>query len=62
MRTRWTMMEPSLDELLEDEIMERVTRSDGLSVAEVRTQLLDLARRLAGGGTGACRSCGGAGA
>lgn len=45
MRAWWTM-EASLDELLEDEIMERVTGSAGLTVAEFRSQLAALARRL----------------
>ena len=45
---KWrTLGEPSLDELLNDEIMEYVLRADGLDVGEVRRRLADLARRLA---------------
>jgi hypothetical protein len=44
----WRMTgEPSLDELLGDEIMEQVTRTAGLDRSELRRRLADLARRLA---------------
>jgi hypothetical protein len=43
----WRMAgEPSLDELLDDEIMHHVTRTAGLDTAELRRRLADLARRL----------------
>ncbi len=43
----WRVMrEPSLDELLGDEIMERMIRRSGLDTAEFRRQLAELARRL----------------
>ena len=38
--------EPSLDELLGDEIMDHVTRTAGLDKSELRRRLADLARRL----------------
>lgn len=45
---KWRMAgEPSLDELLDDEIMDRVMRAAGLDAAELRRRLTDLARRLA---------------
>jgi hypothetical protein len=45
---KWRMLgEPSLDELLNDEIMVSVLRADGLDVNEVRRRLVELARRLA---------------
>jgi hypothetical protein len=45
---KWRMLgEPSLDELLDDEIMAYVLRADGLDVNEVRRRLVELARRLA---------------
>lgn len=45
---RWKMpkREPSLDELLGDEIMVPVTRSAGLDRTELRRLLEDLARRV----------------
>jgi hypothetical protein len=44
----WRMMgEPSLDELLDDEIMTSVMRSAGLDERELRRTLADLSRRLA---------------
>jgi hypothetical protein len=43
------MAEPTLDELLSDEIMEQVARSDGLSLGDVRAQLAALAQRLGRG-------------
>lgn len=43
----WRMTgEPSLDELLGDEIMDHVTRTAGLDKSELRRRLADLARRL----------------
>jgi hypothetical protein len=42
---KWhTLGEPSLDELLNDEIMAHVLRADGLDGNEVRRWLVDLAR------------------
>jgi hypothetical protein len=44
---QWRMAgEPSLTELLADEIMARVMHADGLDEAHVRSQLTDLADRL----------------
>ena len=47
---RWRMseVEPSLDDLLEDEIMIPVMRSAGLSAEQLRTELRRTASRLAG--------------
>lgn len=53
-------MEPTLEDLLDDEIMEPVARSAGLSTTELRRQLMEIARRLAptaGGGGGIARGC-----
>ena len=45
---KWRMTgEPSLDELLGDEIMDHVTRTAGLDKSELRRRLADIARRLA---------------
>jgi hypothetical protein len=46
---RWKMsdVEPSLDELLGDEIMIPVMRSAGLSAEQLRAELRQAARRLA---------------
>jgi hypothetical protein len=45
---KWRALgEPSLDELLNDEIMEYVLRADGLDAHELRRKLVELARRLA---------------
>ena len=46
---RWNMgvVEPSLDELLSDEIMIPVMRSAGLSAEQLRAELRQAARRLA---------------
>ncbi|MGH6969229.1 MAG: hypothetical protein ACREEL_01405 [Stellaceae bacterium] len=38
--------EVELDELLEDAVMEPVTRSAGVSTDDIRRQLAELARRL----------------
>ncbi|MGH7123926.1 MAG: hypothetical protein ACREFI_06100 [Stellaceae bacterium] len=47
---RWTMseVEPSLDDLLDDEIMIPVMRSAGLSAEQLRAELKRTAGRLAG--------------
>jgi hypothetical protein len=47
---RWKMteVEPSLDDLLDDEIMIPVMRSAGLSADELRAELRRTAGRLAG--------------
>jgi hypothetical protein len=47
---RWKMseVEPSLDELLGDEIMIAVMRSAGLSAEQLRAELRQAASRLAG--------------
>ena len=43
----WRMTgEPSLDELLDDEIMDHVTRTAGLDKTELRRRLAEIARRL----------------
>jgi hypothetical protein len=45
---KWLALgEPSLDELLDDEIMHFVLRADGLDVRELRRRLAEIARRLA---------------
>lgn len=45
----WRMTaEPSLDELLSDEIMDQVTKRAGLDTSELRRRLADLAHRLDG--------------
>ncbi|MGB8183282.1 MAG: hypothetical protein WCF13_13025 [Stellaceae bacterium] len=44
---QWRMIgEVELDELLDDNVMEPVTRSAGVSTDDIRRQLMDLARRL----------------
>jgi len=47
---RWKMseVEPSLDDLLDDEIMVPVMRSAGLSAEQLRAELRRAASRLAG--------------
>lgn len=47
---RWKMseVEPSLDDLLDDEIMVTVMRSAGLSADQLRAELRRTAGRLAG--------------
>jgi hypothetical protein len=55
---KWRMTgEPSLDELLGDEIMDHVTRTAGLDKSELRRRLAELARRLGERARGE-RSCG----
>lgn len=45
---KWRMTgEPPLDELLEDEVMDRVISKAGLDRSELRRRLAELARRLA---------------
>ncbi len=60
--TKWRLAgEPSLEELLGDEIMAPVMRRAGLDGAELRRRLAELARRL--GERAACepsRCCGSA--
>ncbi|HXQ51843.1 MAG TPA: hypothetical protein VN802_12165 [Stellaceae bacterium] len=66
---KWRLAgEPSLDDLFDDEIMDRVMRTAGLDAEELRRRLADLANRLAdepqrddscgggssGGGSGFC--------
>jgi hypothetical protein len=47
MAMNWRMTgEPSLDELLGDEIMDHVIRTAGLDKSELRRRLAELARRL----------------
>ena len=59
---KWRMTgEPSLDELLDDEIMGYVMRTAGLDTSELRRQLADLARRLADRPAGDRSCCCGAG-
>jgi hypothetical protein len=57
MPTWRALEEPSLDELLDDEIMHYVLRADGLDVRELRRRLVEMARRLADRAS-ACRSGG----
>lgn len=54
--------EPTLEDLLDDEIMEVVVRSAGLSRGDLRRQLIEIARRLqpaagAAAGVSRDRSC-----
>jgi hypothetical protein len=46
MSWKMTMIEPTLDELLEDEIMRPVLRSAGVDAARLRASLAEAARRL----------------
>ena len=44
----WRMAgEPSLDELLGDEIVHRMMRRDGIDASELRLALAEMARRIA---------------
>ena len=43
----WRMNEPSLDELLDDDVMDRMMRRDGFDAGTVRRQLEEVADRLA---------------
>jgi hypothetical protein len=45
--TGWkmTMIEPTLDDLLDDEIMTKVMRSSGIDAAQLRARLSETARR-----------------
>jgi hypothetical protein len=45
---KMTMIEPTLDDLLEDEIMHPVMRSAGIDAAGLRASLAETARRLSG--------------
>lgn len=56
MRIGWMTGEPSLKELLSDEIMDPVMRSAGVDGEELRRTLADLARRL-GPAASAQREC-----
>jgi hypothetical protein len=49
---RWLAGEPSLDELLGDDIMGPVVASAGMSREQLRSSLTEIARRLAEGGHG----------
>jgi len=56
---QWRMMgEPSLDELLGDEMMEWVMRAAGLDATELRRWLAEMAQRVAE--RDGCPSCHGA--
>jgi hypothetical protein len=48
MNWKWREREPSLDELLDDEMMVRVMRSTGIDSVELKRRLADLAHRLGG--------------
>jgi hypothetical protein len=50
---KWREREPSLDELLDDEMMVRVVRSTGIDSVEFKRRLADIAHRVVGGG---CRT------
>jgi len=56
---RWKMsvVEPSLDDLLDDEIMIPVMRSAGLSAEQLRAELRRTAGRLAGLKLNPSKSC-----
>ena len=43
---RWLVGEPSLDDLLNDEMMARVVASTGMSREQLRSRLAEIARRL----------------
>jgi hypothetical protein len=43
---KMTMIEPTLDDLLDDDLMVPVMRSAGISAAELRADLSETARRL----------------
>jgi hypothetical protein len=43
---KMTMTEPTLDDLLEDDIMRPVLRSAGIDAARLRASLAEAARRL----------------
>lgn len=43
---RWLVGEPSLDELMNDEIMARIVASAGMSREELRSRLAEIARSL----------------
>ena len=43
---RWLAGEPSLDELMKDDIMGRIAASAGMSREELRSRLMEIARRL----------------
>jgi hypothetical protein len=49
---RWLAGEPSLDELLGDDMMGPVVASAGLSREQFRSHLTEIARRLSGVGEG----------
>jgi hypothetical protein len=42
---KMTMMEPTLDDLLDDEIMQPVMRSAGIDAAQLKARLGETARR-----------------
>ena len=47
---KWLVGEPSLDEILGDEMMARVVASAGMSREQFRSRLLEVASRLRLGG------------
>ena len=49
-RSQCCRYEPSLDELLDDEVMAPVLRSSGYDAQGLREMLVDTARRLSGRG------------
>ena len=58
---KWRMAgEPSLDELLDDEMMDRVMRRAGLDATELRRRMVEVARRREEPGAALGRRCGGA--
>lgn len=57
----WRMAgEPSLDELLDDEIMDGVMRRAGIDAMELRRWLVEVAQRRQECGNSSSRRCGGA--
>jgi hypothetical protein len=58
---KMTMIEPTLEDLLEDDMMGLVMRSAGISAAELRAKLSEVARRVSGKGAPGvrpnCASC-----
>jgi hypothetical protein len=61
MQKWWMSGEPSIEELLADEIMDPVARSAGMSREELRSKVMEIARRIAlGRSKGNRRACCGA--
>ena len=57
MNWKWREREPSLDELLDDEMMVRVVRSTGIDSVEFKRRLADIAHRVGSGTSRAGEDC-----